>query len=126
MSVVLPVRVPIIPLTSRFDSSFLVGDTNCFIPSGGGPDPNECHVISDALLYNSQNIGLYLFILSNEPVHSYLAIGPLFNITTNAAVITMQFRSCLSFFVNQAGLDLTYCRTDWVSRELSFHSYRPI
>ncbi|KAH8104002.1 hypothetical protein BXZ70DRAFT_677274 [Cristinia sonorae] len=72
-------------------------DTNCFVPSGGGPNPNECHVISDALLFNSQNI------------------GPLFNITTDAALIVMQFRSCLSFFVNQAGIDLTYCRTDWAS-----------
>ncbi|TCD66355.1 hypothetical protein EIP91_001460 [Steccherinum ochraceum] len=70
-------------------------DTNCFVPAGGGPDPNECHVISDALLFDSQNI------------------GALFNITTNAAVITMTFRSCESFFVNQAGVDLQYCRTDW-------------
>ncbi|KAK7688307.1 hypothetical protein QCA50_008678 [Cerrena zonata] len=70
-------------------------DTHCFPPSGGGPDPNECHVISDALLYDSQNV------------------GALFNIPANASVITMQFRSCKSFFVNQAGIDEQYCRTDW-------------
>ncbi|TCD66359.1 hypothetical protein EIP91_001465 [Steccherinum ochraceum] len=72
-------------------------DTNCFVPSGGGPDPNECHVISDALLFDSENV------------------GALFNITTNAAMamITMKFRSCETYFLNQAGLDLTYCRTDW-------------
>ena len=34
-----------------------LGTTNCFTPAGGGPDPNECHVIADALLYDSQNIG---------------------------------------------------------------------
>ncbi|CAL1706429.1 unnamed protein product [Somion occarium] len=72
-------------------------NTNCFIPSGGGPDPNECHVISDALLYDSQNI------------------GAIFTIPANANVITMQFRSCLSFFVNQAGIDEQYCRTDWAA-----------
>ena len=31
---------PIFPLT---------GKDNCFAGSGGGPDPNECHVIADAL-----------------------------------------------------------------------------
>lgn len=36
---------------------FIQGTTNCFNPSGGGPDPNECHVIADALRYDSQNIG---------------------------------------------------------------------
>ena len=35
----------------------LQGGTNCFTPSGGGPDPNECTIIADALLYDSQNIG---------------------------------------------------------------------
>ncbi|THH27069.1 hypothetical protein EUX98_g7119 [Antrodiella citrinella] len=74
--------------------------THCFNPSGGGPDPNECKVVSDALRYDSQNI------------------GNLFNIpqTTNGAVVTMQYKSCKSFFVNQAkGLDLQYCRQDWAS-----------
>ena len=37
-----------------------LGTTNCFVPSGGGPDPNECHVIADALRYESQNTGEFL------------------------------------------------------------------
>ncbi|KAL4245312.1 hypothetical protein ABKN59_008334 [Abortiporus biennis] len=73
--------------------------TNCFTPSGGGPDPNECHVITDALLFDSQNI------------------GPLFtlNPANNTAVITMTYSSCTSFMVNQAGIPLQYCRSDWAS-----------
>ena len=35
----------------------LAVNTFCFTPAGGGPDPNECHVITDALLYDSQNVG---------------------------------------------------------------------
>lgn len=31
--------------------------TNCFAPSGGGPNPYDCQVISDAILYDSQNVG---------------------------------------------------------------------
>jgi hypothetical protein len=33
------------------------GTTNCFAPSGGGPNPYDCQVISDAILYDSQNVG---------------------------------------------------------------------
>lgn len=73
------------------------GDTHCFNPAGGGPDPNECHVISDALRYNSQNI------------------ANIFNIPRSAAVVKMQYKSCYSFWVNQATVDLQYCRQDWVS-----------
>lgn len=70
--------------------------TNCFLPSGGGPDPNECHVIADALLYDSQNI------------------GALFNIGTGTNnTVIMTYRSCTTFFVNQGAGNLTYCRTDW-------------
>ncbi|KAH8104008.1 hypothetical protein BXZ70DRAFT_1005562 [Cristinia sonorae] len=72
-------------------------DMFCFQPAGGGPDPNECHVISDALRYNSQNI------------------GPLFTIPASASVIGMQYRSSWSFFVNQAEFDLAYCRLDWAA-----------
>uniref|UniRef100_A0A0W0F8X9 Uncharacterized protein n=1 Tax=Moniliophthora roreri TaxID=221103 RepID=A0A0W0F8X9_MONRR len=32
-------------------------NTNCFTPAGGGPDPNDCHVIADALLFAFQNTG---------------------------------------------------------------------
>ncbi|KAI0344325.1 hypothetical protein BDW22DRAFT_1406685 [Trametopsis cervina] len=72
-------------------------NTNCFTPSGGGPDPNECHVIADALLYDSQNIGA-LFTL--DP-------------TQNTSKITMSYRSCETFILNQDTEVLTYCRTDW-------------
>ncbi|KAI0040288.1 hypothetical protein FA95DRAFT_1585074 [Auriscalpium vulgare] len=73
--------------------------TNCFTPSGGGPDPNQCAVIADALLYDSQNI------------------GALFNLdpAVNTSVITMQYQSCKTFIVNQTNSTLQYCRTDWSS-----------
>ncbi|KAG1739881.1 uncharacterized protein EDB91DRAFT_1248642 [Suillus paluster] len=70
--------------------------TNCFTPSGGGPDPYDCQVISDALLYDSQNI------------------GALFNITT-ATTLYMQYATCETFFVNQASYTETYCRTNWAN-----------
>ncbi|EKM60168.1 uncharacterized protein PHACADRAFT_203435 [Phanerochaete carnosa HHB-10118-sp] len=74
-------------------------NTSCFTPSGGGPDPNDCHVITDALLYDSQNIGA-LFTL--DPAQ-------------NTSLITMTYQSCESFMVNQDNVALTYCRTDWAS-----------
>ncbi|EKM52844.1 uncharacterized protein PHACADRAFT_212053 [Phanerochaete carnosa HHB-10118-sp] len=74
-------------------------NTFCFTPSGGGPDPNDCHVITDALLYDSQNVGA-LFTL--DPAQ-------------NTSVITMTYQSCESFMVNQDSVALTYCRTDWAS-----------
>ncbi|KAF9269737.1 hypothetical protein L218DRAFT_993736 [Marasmius fiardii PR-910] len=73
-------------------------NTNCFTPSGGGPDPNECHVIADALRFDSENIG---------------AIFPIGTGTNNTIVMT--FRSCKSFFVNQDLGALAYCRTDWAA-----------
>ncbi|EGN94730.1 hypothetical protein SERLA73DRAFT_143588 [Serpula lacrymans var. lacrymans S7.3] len=71
--------------------------TNCFTPSGGGPDPNDCQVIADALLYDSQNV------------------GALFNITAATSGVVMQYQSCETFFIDQASYNLTYCRTDWSS-----------
>ncbi|KAJ7111150.1 hypothetical protein C8R43DRAFT_1139160 [Mycena crocata] len=73
-------------------------DTSCFTPSGGGPDPNDCHIIADALRFNSQNIGA-LFTVGTG---------------TNNTVV-MQFESCLTFFVNQDNVPIEYCRTDWAS-----------
>lgn len=35
-----------------------IGNTNCFLPAGGGPDPNECHIIADALRFESENTGI--------------------------------------------------------------------
>jgi len=70
--------------------------TNCFTPAGGGPDPNDCHVIADALRFDSQSI------------------GPLFDIGTGTN-ITLKYNSCETFFLNQASGPLVYCRTDWAS-----------
>lgn len=36
--------------------------TTCYTPSGGGPNPNDCTVVADALLYESQNTGLQFSI----------------------------------------------------------------
>ncbi|KAJ7075949.1 hypothetical protein B0H15DRAFT_893820 [Mycena belliarum] len=72
--------------------------TSCFTPSGGGPNTGDCHVIADALRYNSQNIG---------------AIFPVGTGTNNTVV--MQYASCLSFFVNQETVPIEYCRTDWAA-----------
>jgi len=72
--------------------------TNCFTPSGGGPDPNDCHVIADALRFDSQSI------------------GPTFEIGTGTNnTVVMKYNSCETFFLNQASGPLVYCRTDWAS-----------
>ncbi|KAF8815920.1 hypothetical protein BYT27DRAFT_6489477 [Phlegmacium glaucopus] len=73
--------------------------TNCFLPAGGGPDPNDCHVIADALRYDSQNIAA-LFQIDN---------------TAGNNTVVMQFSSCKTFFVNQDLGPLVYCRTDWAA-----------
>ncbi|KIK64072.1 hypothetical protein GYMLUDRAFT_40307 [Collybiopsis luxurians FD-317 M1] len=70
--------------------------TSCFTPAGGGPNPNDCHIIADALRFDSQNI------------------GPFFNITAGVNnTVALTFASCLSFYVNQDTINQTYCRTDW-------------
>ncbi|KAH8091372.1 hypothetical protein BXZ70DRAFT_1011185 [Cristinia sonorae] len=89
-------------------------NTNCFPGGTGGPDPNECHVIADAILFDSQNLGRFhagLLLIAN-PANNVDPSGTLFNIT-QGTIIDMKFRSCESFFVNQASENLTYCRTDW-------------
>ena len=45
-----------------------LGTTNCFIPSGGGPNPNDCHVIVDALLFEAQGNQLGPFFDLNPAV----------------------------------------------------------
>ncbi|KAF4618545.1 hypothetical protein D9613_009727 [Agrocybe pediades] len=50
--------------------------TNCFLPAGGGPDPNDCHVIADALRFDSQNV------------------APIFTIGTGASVIDFVAPNC--------------------------------
>jgi hypothetical protein len=46
--------------------NILPGTTNCFLPAGGGPDPNQCHVIADALRFNSENTGRFLLHRKNR------------------------------------------------------------
>jgi len=70
--------------------------TNCFVPAGGGPDPNECHVIADALRFESQNTGA-IFAVGLSP--------------NNTVILT--YSSCKSFFVNQDLGPVAYCRTNW-------------
>ncbi|KIK64070.1 hypothetical protein GYMLUDRAFT_241285 [Collybiopsis luxurians FD-317 M1] len=70
--------------------------TFCFPPSGGGPNPNDCHVIANALRFDSQNIGALFEIGSG---------------TNNT--VALQYSSCLSFYVNQDPFDQLYCRTAW-------------
>ncbi|KAI1785565.1 hypothetical protein LXA43DRAFT_1100096 [Ganoderma leucocontextum] len=75
-------------------------NTFCFSGSSGGPNQADCTVIADALLYDGQNT------------------GALFNITASGTPtdkITMQYQSCLTFFLNQDSSDLEYCRSDWSS-----------
>ncbi|KAI0311626.1 hypothetical protein OF83DRAFT_1068480 [Amylostereum chailletii] len=72
--------------------------TNCFPGAvGTGPDPNQCAVIADALLYDSQNVGA---LFTMDPAN-------------NTTMITMQYQSCKTFILNQAGTPLQYCRTAW-------------
>ncbi|EAU86049.2 hypothetical protein CC1G_07128 [Coprinopsis cinerea okayama7 len=72
--------------------------THCFTPSGGAPVPSpaECNVIADALRYESENT------------------GALFRVAT-ATNVTMTYRSCKTFFINQDFGGLVYCRTDWAA-----------
>ncbi|KAF9473693.1 hypothetical protein BDN70DRAFT_885630 [Pholiota conissans] len=79
-------------------------DTHCFQPSGGGPDPNDCHIIADALRFDSQNV------------------GPMFTVATSTTgvcdsnnTLSLSFASCTTFFRNQGNVDLEYCRTDFAS-----------
>ncbi|THH14083.1 hypothetical protein EW146_g6216 [Bondarzewia mesenterica] len=84
-------------------------NTICFTPTGGGPDPNECHVIADALLYDSQNIGKRVSILYQLGAYN----------DERGSHDLLQAHSspwtplCETFIVNQAGIPLQYCRTDW-------------
>jgi len=70
--------------------------TTCFTPAGGGPDPNECHVIADALRFDSQAIGIFFT-------------------TSSKSSFFLKFSSCSAFFFNQTPGLLTYCRTDFAA-----------
>ncbi|KIK64049.1 hypothetical protein GYMLUDRAFT_259094 [Collybiopsis luxurians FD-317 M1] len=73
-------------------------NTNCFTPSGGGPNPNDCSVIADAMRYYSQN------------VNDTFLIGT----GTNNTVVA-QYSTCQTFYVNQDPVEQSYCLTDWAA-----------
>ncbi|KAE9382951.1 hypothetical protein BT96DRAFT_930095 [Gymnopus androsaceus JB14] len=85
-------------------------NTFCFTPSGGGPDPNDCTVIAEAMLY--------LFV-QNEALAD-------FSVGTGSGVIFQLFffalhsliRSlsrCQTLFVNQDSITESYCYVDWAA-----------
>ncbi|KAI0353255.1 hypothetical protein OH77DRAFT_643841 [Trametes cingulata] len=73
-------------------------DTVCGA-NGLGPDPDDCKIIANALLYETQ------------------AAGPSFVIGakgTSTDQIRLQYGTCSTFFFNKvASTNLTYCREDW-------------
>ncbi|KZP32029.1 hypothetical protein FIBSPDRAFT_813033 [Athelia psychrophila] len=73
--------------------------TNCYTPSGGGPDPNDCQVIADALLFEGQNTG------------PLFTIGKASNATTN--FVRLRYSTCNSTIVNQDTSSIEYCYSDW-------------
>ncbi|KAJ3875002.1 hypothetical protein F5051DRAFT_73682 [Lentinula edodes] len=72
--------------------------TNCFTPSGGGPDPNDCTVIADAMRFYSQNVNDTFLIGTG---------------TNNTVVLT--YSTCETFYVNQDPVEQSYCYSDWAS-----------
>ncbi|KAJ3928067.1 MAG: hypothetical protein NXY57DRAFT_1041924 [Lentinula lateritia] len=88
-------------LTPRQDN----GSTNCFTPSGGGPDPNDCTVIADAMRFYSQNVTLPLHV---EDDTFLIGTG-----TNNTVVLT--YSTCETFYVNQDPVEQSYCYSDWAS-----------
>ncbi|KAH9933942.1 uncharacterized protein BXZ73DRAFT_46012 [Epithele typhae] len=76
-------------------------NTFCFSPSGGGPNEDDCKVIADAILYDSEN---------ESATFNATAAG------TASDKITMKYHSCTTYFLTQnATATLTYCRQDWAS-----------
>ncbi|RPD56260.1 hypothetical protein L226DRAFT_615771 [Lentinus tigrinus ALCF2SS1-7] len=73
-------------------------NTYCWSSATGAPTISDCTVIEHALLYESQNTGV-LFNVS--------AYG------TPTNKVTMQYLTCLTYFLNQDFNTLTYCRTEW-------------
>ncbi|KAF7966168.1 hypothetical protein HWV62_39760 [Athelia sp. TMB] len=73
--------------------------TTCYTPAGGGPDPNDCQVIADALLFEGQNTG------------PLFTLGTAGNSTTN--FIRLRYSSCNSTIVNQDPTSIEYCYSDW-------------
>ncbi|CAL1697152.1 unnamed protein product [Somion occarium] len=69
-------------------------NTRCFKPAGGGPNPFDCKVIANLLNKNRKNDNV-------------------FTIPAGEGLIKMAYRSCTTYFANQAGVDEQYCLSDW-------------
>lgn len=65
------------------------GTTICFTPSGGGPDPNDCHIIADALRFQSQNIAPVFTVTNGVSILYVLAI--VLNILNISAIDKQHF-----------------------------------
>lgn len=109
-------------ITRKYSIYSTLGSNHCFEPSGGGPNPNECHVISDTLLFESENDSAPFFPLPLCSTHPGLHLDSTIIVPTTATVVLMKFRSCLTFFLNQASFDEQACLTTWVLKyQLSCH-----
>ncbi|KAJ4469727.1 hypothetical protein C8J55DRAFT_492020 [Lentinula edodes] len=84
--------------------------TNCFTPSGGGPDPNDCTVIADAMRFYSQNVKSERIALPLHVKDDTFLIG---TGTNNTVVLT--YSTCETFYVNQDPVEQSYCYSDWAS-----------
>ncbi|TFK97119.1 hypothetical protein BDV98DRAFT_607764 [Pterulicium gracile] len=74
--------------------------TNCFAGTTDAPTAGDCSVIANAILYESQSLG-NLFTIN----------GP--GAPTVPNTITMTFRTCKTFYLNQGLGTQSYCRTAW-------------
>ena len=74
-------------------------------------------MITDALLYAAQNTGAYSCFPARRPDADGFVPGALFTMdpANNTTVVTMTYKSCESFIVDQTGAALQYCRSDWAS-----------
>ncbi|KAJ3712819.1 hypothetical protein EV361DRAFT_592972 [Lentinula raphanica] len=84
--------------TTPLDVCGATCDTNCFTPSGGGPNPNDCSVIADAMRFYSQNVNDTFLIGTG---------------TNNTVVLT--YSTCETFYVNQDPVEQSYCYSDWAT-----------
>ncbi|KIK64067.1 hypothetical protein GYMLUDRAFT_429931 [Collybiopsis luxurians FD-317 M1] len=73
-------------------------NTDCFTPSGGGPDPNDCAVIADAMKYYSQS------------ANNTFVISPGLN-----SRLVLSYNTCQTFYVNQSPGQQSYCFDDWAA-----------
>ncbi|KAJ7653067.1 hypothetical protein DFH06DRAFT_1133884 [Mycena polygramma] len=88
--------------------------TYCFSPAGGGPVTNDCHIIADALRYNSQNIGKHIpHCINYIELISLQRRSSLLERQGTNNTVAVKYASCLSFFVNQHASPLEYCNTEW-------------